>query len=145
MIVWYLIAVFSVCCYALLSPMAKKIGVELPPFTLIACSSIILGTCAAITAFFREREQVIAVASKVEWGWLVIFSLTNLVGYVTYLWALNKIPVAHYQMLNIISPVIGGLLAFVMLRESFPLRYFPALLLMLVGLAIALKPWEKAP
>jgi drug/metabolite transporter (DMT)-like permease len=136
----YFIAVAAICFYASLSPMAKKIGFNLPPFSLIAISSFIHLCIAGSIAFAKERHVVLAGFDKIEWHWLLIFSITNLIGYVLYLLALSKIPVAQYQMFTLLTPIVGGLLAVLLLKEPFHARYFIALAFMGIGIAIAIGP-----
>ena len=137
----YLVAIFAVSAYALISPMVKKVG-ELPPFSYIAISSFILFTVCGAVAYFFEKDKVLEAADRINWPWLVAMSATNIIGYIGYLWAINRVPVVHYEMLIFISPIIGGLFAVYLLNEPFHLRYIPALGFMLLGLLIAIKPWD---
>ena len=139
-IVPYLIALSATICYASLSPMAKKIGITLPPFSLIAVSSFIHFTIAGLIAFFYEKSIILEVYPKVEWNWLLVFSLTNLIGYSLYLLALTKMPVAQYQMFGLLAPIIGGMIAVYLLKEPFHMRYILSLVFISIGIFIAIKP-----
>lgn len=136
----YLIALFAVSAYALLGPIAKKIGANLPPFGFIAASSLILFIVCGTLSWFLERQAVSESLAKVHWSWLVIFSLINVVAYVGYLYAIKHIPIVHYEMFVILSPIIAGVVAVLMLNEPFHTRYLLALGFMGVGLFIAIKP-----
>ena len=136
----YLITLAAITCYASLSPMVKKVGETLPPFTVIATSSLIHFVIAGAIAFFLEKEQVINNADKIHWKLLLAFSITNLIGYSLYLLALTKVPVAHYQMFGLLTPIIGGLLAWFLLKEPFHARYLLSLIFISIGLIIAIKP-----
>jgi len=139
----YLIAALAIACYATLGPIAKKVGLHLPPFSFIACSSAITCLCGATLGFMFEREKVVAAMNDINWGWLVAFSLINMAGYVFYLLALRKIPVAQYEMFGILMPIIGGFFAVYLLKEPFHARYFLALVFMATGLWIAIGPELK--
>lgn len=136
----YLIALASVLCSAILSPMAKKVGFQLPPFSFIAISSFIHFWIAGSIALVKEKDTVIANFDKIEWQWFLIFSLTHLASYVIYLAALSKIPIAHYQMFALLTPIFGGLIAVVALKEPFHARYLLSMLFIGIGIFIAIKP-----
>lgn len=85
----YLIAFFAVSSYALLGPIAKKIGPNLPPFSFIALSTFMLCVPAAIIGFLYEKDKIIDAVHTIHWSWLVAFSMINLVAYVGYLIAIN--------------------------------------------------------
>jgi drug/metabolite transporter (DMT)-like permease len=139
----YGVAALAVSCSSLLSPIAKKIGPGLPPFTFIAASSGILMIVSGVAAWFVEREKVVATAGEIRWHWLLAFSLVNVVSYALFLWVINRVPVTHYQMFVFLSPIVGGIAAVFLLGEPFHVRYIPALGFMLVGLLIAVKPWAR--
>ncbi len=136
----YVVAFFALSAYALLGPIAKKVGTDVPPFTFIAASSLILMLSAGAIAFVFERQKVIPMFQDLQWSWVALFSLINLIAYVGYLWAINRIPVAQYEMFGVVMPVVGGLFAVALLKEPFHTRYIVALALMTVGLYIAIAP-----
>ena len=136
----YFVAFGAVACYALLGPIAKKVGAKLPPFGFIALSSFLLTLVSTLIASVYEREAMIATWAKIEWRWFLFFSLLSFLGYIGYLWAIARMPIAHYEMFAIICPIIGGLMAVAMLGEPFHLRYLIGLAFMAIGLFIALKP-----
>lgn len=136
----YIVAFFALSAYSLLGPIAKKVGLDLPPFTFIAASSLILMLSAGAIAYVFERHRVIPMFQDLHWHWLATFSLINLVAYVGYLWAINRMPVAQYEMFGVVMPVVGGLFAVALLKEPFHARYIIALVLMTAGLYIAVAP-----
>jgi drug/metabolite transporter (DMT)-like permease len=136
----YIVAFCAVSCYAMLGPLAKKIGATLPPFTFLTICSLLLILMGALPAYFLEKEKVVAEFQNIKWGWLAALAVVNFVGYMGWLYAVNRIPIAQYQMFGVMSPVIGGLLAYFLLKENFEPRYLLALAFMAVGLFIAIKP-----
>lgn len=139
----YIIAFFAVGCYALLGPIAKKIGFHLPPFAFVAISCLLLSISAATISYFFERGKITAALTDFNWGGMIIFSAINLTAYVLYLTAIRKIPIAQYDMFAILMPVIGGLAAVVLLKEPFHARYILAIAVMAVGIYIAVGPELK--
>lgn len=136
----YIITIFAVTCYAMLGPIAKKVGLHLPPFTFIAVSSGIITIIAGLVGYFTERNKVLEALHSINWGWLITFSLINMVGYVLYLVAIRKVPIAQYEMFGIMMPIIGGLFAVFLLKEPFHARYLLALGFMAIGIGIAVAP-----
>jgi drug/metabolite transporter (DMT)-like permease len=136
----YIIVFCAASCYAMLGPIAKKVGADLPPFSFIAIGSSFMMICGSMVAFTFEREKVVAEFHNINWGWLILFASMNFIAYVGYLAAITKIPVAQYQMFNVMSPVVGGIFAYFLLKEQFEPRYLLALAFIAIGLFIAIKP-----
>lgn len=136
----YIIALSAVVFYAGLSPMAKKIGYNLPPFSFIAASSFMLFCIAGSIAFVKEKDMALSSMDQIEWRGLLLFSLINLAAYALSLVALSKMPVVQYQIIGLITPIVSGLIAVFLLTEPFHARYLIALLFVAVGIFIALGP-----
>lgn len=136
----YLIAALAVSCYALLGPLAKKVSLVLPPFSFIAASSLILFLICFALAVAYERPALSTAIRHINFGWLLCFSLVNILGYIGYLWAINRIAVAEYQMFIILGPIVGGAFAYILLGETFHTRYLIAAAIMAIGLYIAISP-----
>lgn len=141
----YVIAFISTLCYAALGPIVKKVGYTIPPFTLMATSSLMIALVGGLIAFSLEREQVLSIKNDADWRWLIVFSMINLIGYVLYLVAIKAIAVAQYNMFNLLMPIIGGLFAVYLLKEPFHFRYVIAMIFMGIGLYIAVNPTLKQP
>lgn len=86
----YIIALSAVVFYAGLSPMAKKIGYNLPPFSFIAASSFMLFCIAGSIAFVKEKDMALSSMDQIEWRGLLLFSLINLAAY-----ALSRCPLQN--------------------------------------------------
>jgi len=136
----YMIAFFAVSAYAMLGPIAKKVSVNLPPFTFITISSVILAITAGSLAYFFEQLKFAEAFQDIRWEWLVVFSFLNLVAYVGYLWAITKVPVAQYEMFGTLMPIIGGLFAVYLLKEPFHARYIASMAFIGIGIYIAARP-----
>lgn len=135
-----LITLLGIFGYAMLGPLAKKVGYSIPPFSFIAVSALILCIVSFIIAIIFERTQVAATYQSIKWGWLIAYSMMNLVAYVFYIIAVNRIPVAEYEMFSILMPIFGGIAAVYLLNEPFHPRYLVALVIMGIGLYVAIGP-----
>ncbi len=142
MIIPYFFALIAVACYAILTPLAKKFQLDLPPFAFIAASSGILAVSSFICSFFIEKDFSITKTAGSAWLNILIFSMINLLGYFLYLKALEKIPSANYQLLYLLSPVIVAISAYFILGERVELRQIIGLVIMSVGLCVAI--WPRA-
>lgn len=136
----YLVALFAVSSYALLGPIAKKLGTSLPPFAFIASSSLLVFLFSAAISLLTERAVLFETFRRIEWKWLLLFSAINIIGYVGYLWSISRIPVVHYEMFTVICPILAGLFATYLLGEAFHMRYLVGLVFVSIGLFIAIKP-----
>jgi drug/metabolite transporter (DMT)-like permease len=140
----YLAAMLALTCYALMGPVAKKVGADIQPLTFIALVSLLLTIVAAIAAFVFERGNFSEAVPKLNWSWVAVYIAANFLSYAGYLWAISRIPVAQFEMFGIFVPVIGGFFAWLILKEPFHARYFLALAVMAAGILIAVGPELKA-
>lgn len=140
----YVIAFMAVACYAIMGPIAKKVGPDIQPFTFIALASFLLTLIAGCAAFFYERGNWEDTITRLNWSWLALYIAANFISYTGYLWAIARIPVAQFEMFGIFVPIVGGLFAWLILKEPFHARYVLALAFMAVGIFIAVGPELKA-
>lgn len=137
-IAFYGFAVAAVCTYAFLPVIAKKMQVDIPPFSFIAITMTVLAACALLAALVFERSFKVAELNSSHIAWLVLFGFVNFIGFAIYLKALTGLPVAHYQVIGAISPIVAGTFAFFFLGEQLTARLFFAVPLVALGLYIAL-------
>lgn len=136
----YLAAMLALSCYALMGPVAKKVGADMQPFTFMTIASILLVLISGAIAIAFERGNFSASIGKINISWLLVYVVANFFSYAAYLWAITRIPVAQFEMFGIFVPVLGGFFAWLILKEPFHARYFLALGFMAVGIAIAVGP-----
>jgi drug/metabolite transporter (DMT)-like permease len=74
--------------------------------------------------------------------YLVVFG--SIVGYSSYIYALNHLPVAIVSMYNYITPVVAVILGWMFYRERFDPRDVLAMLIIFAGVAIV-KRFEVSP
>ena len=135
----YIIAFIAIICYASLGVIAKKVQIDIPPFTFITITMIGLMGLSAIVAFIYERNFSISTITPMTWLWLIAFATVNFVGFILYLNAIGKMPIVEYQIIAVITPIIGGILGYLILAEALTMRYFIGIIFMAVGLYISLK------
>jgi drug/metabolite transporter (DMT)-like permease len=135
----YAIAVAAVICYGLLGPIAKKLQLNIPPFATIAITMFMLCAYATIASLFFEKDFSIAKISPRGWLGLVAFSAINFAAFAFYLIVIAKMPVTHYQLITLIGPIAGGILAYFLLGEMFKPQYLYGLMFIALGLFVALR------
>lgn len=136
----YLIAFIAISCYASLTVLSKKVMPDIPSFSFIAITMFILaGLATAAALMYEHKDFSPTTLSLKSWGWIIGFSLINFAGFGLYLYAIKFMPIAHYQTIGLALPLVGGLLAFVLLEEVLTLRFFAGFLIAAFGIFIAVK------
>jgi len=134
----YAIALLAICGYASLGVLAKKSSFDVPPFAFIGITMIFLAGFAITASLLTEKSFQIGSLQPQAWIWIIGFALINFIAFALYLYALGKMPVVEYQLIAVITPLIGGILAYFILNEALSARYFIGLLITTLGLYIAL-------
>lgn len=134
----YGVAILAVILYGILPVLAKKSGLQVPPFTFMAIAMATL-TIVSITAallferdFLTNRHQLNTILIP------LLFGLINFVAFTCMLFALKHIPVAYYQLLMILSPLVAAGTAYLLLGETITVWFAAALPVIFVGLYLAL-------
>lgn len=135
----YITAFFAVIAYAALPVITKKMHLVIPPYAYIAVTMFFLYGLAAMASFIFEKDFSLTFIKPVDWSWLAVFALINCAGFALMIITVAKIPVAEYQLIYLLAPIVTGLLAFLILKEPFSWRYVLGLSIMAAGLYIALK------
>ena len=135
----YFISFFAVVCYAALTPLAKKLQLDIPPFAFIGIASAILCALAVLISLCFEKNFSVLKLSPGTWMSFTIFALVNLAGYAFYLTAISKVPATQYQLIYLVSPIVTAFLAYVLLHEAFKLQYLYGLIFIGAGLFTALR------
>lgn len=136
--VFYGFAALAVSLYAILPIIAKKLEVSMPPFAFIAITMAVLSSLALCVSLAIERPYNFAHLSATHFLLLFLFGAVNLVSFTLFLKAITGIPVAHYQLIGGLGPIVAAGLAFVFLGQQVGMRFFLAIPFILVGLYIAL-------
>lgn len=129
----------AIALYASLGVMAKRVFADIPGFSFIAITMFILATLSGVAAFLYNKDFQVSSLTPSTWAWVVLFAVTNFIAFSMYLWVLARMPVAEYQIMAVITPLIGGFLAFLILQEPLSWRYVVGLAIAAIGITIALK------
>jgi len=137
----YFIGIFSVFCYAGLSALSKKVLSGIPVFAYISITMIILALFSGVASVFYEKDFSLVKLTMPTWGGMALASMINFIGFAAYLYAIERMPITHYQLMYILSPVIGGIVAYLLLNEPFKPQALVGLALMAAGLFVAIRDW----
>ncbi len=135
----YLVGLVAVTCYAALTPLAKKLQLDIPPFAFMGITMGFLCAISLCISFGIEKDFSFLKLNIKTWAGLLGFSIVNLIGFAAYLTAIEKFPATQYQLLYLASPIVAGVLAYILLREPFRLQYLYGLVFIAAGLFIALR------
>ncbi|MDH5721749.1 MAG: DMT family transporter [Alphaproteobacteria bacterium] len=134
----YLVAFLAVTFYACLPVIAKKMNADIPPFAFIALTMLGLSLCGFFSSIAFEKSFVFSELQIDIYLWILLFAILNFFGFFLSLYAISQIPLVKYQMINMILPVITGILAFLILLEPFKARYLIGIVFIAIGIFIAL-------
>lgn len=135
----YIIAFLAISCYASLTVINKKMIGDIPPFSYIAITMLLLSGIGFVASFFFEKDFSFSSISEKNWSLIISLSTINFIGFALLLNAISKIPVVEYQIIAVMTPIVGGLLALIFLSEALTVRYFIGLVFIAIGLYISLK------
>ena len=131
------LAALTVAVYAAMHTIAKT-QAGIPPFAFIA---IAMGTVAIMGGIASLYMDEGALSGAVKWsqvGMLVFYAAVNFIGFVLYLYCIARMPVMQYQLISLVGPVFGGLIAFAVLSEPLAPRFLAALPFLGFGVWLAL-------
>lgn len=135
----YIIGLLATTGYAILPVLAKKANVDVPPFAFISITMIFLSMFSGIASlFFNKDFSLLSMPSSV-WIFLIGFAFLNFLAFAFMLASIKSIPIAEYQLMSLLIPIIGASFAYVILQEPFKIQYLIGLIFCSVGLFIALK------
>ncbi len=133
----YLTAFVAIVCYASLPPLAKKFGIDLPPFTFIFITMLFLAGLSFVASRLIEPEfQLAAIPPKTLMS-LGFFAIINMIGFSCYVISIRRLPIVEYQLLELIGPLVGGGIAYLLLKEAVSWRHLVGFIFVATGLIIA--------
>ncbi|MDP9127713.1 MAG: DMT family transporter [Pseudomonadota bacterium] len=134
----YMTTFLAVILYAMLPALAKKFQLQTPPLAFIAITMAVLCVFATVGSLVVEKEFSLLKMPGKTWMQLIAFAFVNFLAFVFYMLALAKVPVAHYQLIGLVTPVVGAAFAYGLLGEPFKMQHIYGLAFMGAGLFIAL-------
>ncbi len=136
----YFIVFTSTACYALLTPLLKKAGEKLPPFTLIAISMFVLFISSFVISIFLENSLSLKYETvKPYIVPLILVGLINTVGFWLAVVGYKYMPVWEQTLFSLLTPILSGVFAYWILGEQLSPKLFLSLLIMGIGLFVAVR------
>lgn len=111
----------------------RYLAEAMPPITISALR-VALSTLLFVPFVYPQMKKDWPQAKK-HVSYLLVLALCGVMGYnlLTY-WALNYTTAVNATLINSTSPLVIGLLAFLVLRDHLSLRFFVSVLLSMVGI-----------
>lgn len=135
-----IIMVISTICYAALNPIAKKASAEIQPFTIMAITMFVLFILSLIGSIvFEQLFSVKPAVLKTHLAPLILFGVINFFGFWLLIHGFKYFPVWQQQLFLLLTPILGGIIAFFLLGESIEPKLFLSLAIIGVGLYIGLR------
>jgi len=118
------------------SLMQRRRSTEVTAFASGAVQQLASGVCflipALATGAFHGAQPALRSVAAV--GWLVVFG--SIVGYTSYIYALERLPVALVALYNYINPVVAMALGWWFYREPFGRRETLGMIIIFAGVAL---------
>lgn len=135
----YILAFIAMLFYASLAPIAKKVSLEnsIPPFLFIAVTMTILTLGAIILSWIYEKPKLSEISAQ-QWKLLFLFGVVNLIGFVVYLTSIKVIPVSHYTIIWVMTPIIAWFIAYLWFWEKLTINFFIWFILVAMWIFIAI-------
>lgn len=132
-IVFMLISAF---CFAFMGVMVKLAG-DIPLFEKVFYRNLI-SLFVALAIILKSKSKFLG--KKENQKYLLIRSLSGLLGVILSFYALNNLVLADASMLNKLSPFFVTLFAFIFLKEKLAPIHVPILIIVLIGAMLIIKP-----
>ena len=133
----YNLALLSIMVYSTLWPLLKKTSQDVPHFLAMAISMFVLFLVSLIFHFGFEPRTIPAKQDLLLLG---LVGIVNALAFYLALVALQGLPIWHYKMIGLISPVFTAFCAYYILGEHFSYKMFVGLTIAAFGIYIAIKP-----
>lgn len=135
----YLLAFTAATAYACLPVFYKKLGLDYSPYLMMLTNSLPITILAAVLYFSQKGMVEMSSVPTKDFAWMLGLGLWNFFAFVLYLAALKQVKVFEYEMIGMIAPLVAGLIAYVVLKETLTIYHFIGFTLVAIGLFIALK------
>lgn len=129
----YLLLVLTNLFWAGNAVVGRYLAGAMPPVTISALR-VTLSTLLFVTFVFPQMKREWPQAKK-HIGYLLLLAVCGVMGYnlLTY-WALNYTTAVNATLINSTSPLVIGLMAYLVLKEHLSLRFLLSVLLSMVGI-----------
>ena len=136
-----LIVLLSVVCYSLMPVLVKKANQQIPAFTAITISMLILFTSSLVLSLIFEPGKIIKSVEEHKNLVLVLIGmgLLNTLGFWLAIQGYKFMPLWQQSLFGLFIPIFAGVFAYFILGETLSIRLFLGLLIMGLGLFIAIR------
>lgn len=135
-----IIMLVSTVLYASLTPLEKKVNAELQPMTIMAISMFVLFTLSFIGSIvFEQLFSIKPAVLKANLASLILVGVLNFFGFWLLILGFKYFSVWQQQLFYLLTPIVGGILAYFLLGEAMTAKLFLGLAIMGVGLYIGLR------
>lgn len=134
----FLVLQFGAAAWSLGSILQRRYSTKAHPVISGGVQQLATGLFFIVPAFAVPHDPIhIATKSLFALAYLVVFG--GIVGYSSYIYALEHLPVSIVAIYNYINPMVAVTLGFVFYKESFGVREIAAMLVIFIGVAIVKK------
>lgn len=121
----YIFAFIAVFGYAITQVIARKIQLDwsVSPLLFIVISMSVLLPLSILTLYLTEKPNFSQISFD-SWLLMIVCWIINLFAFILLVWALKNIPVAHYQIIAILTPLIWWIVAYIWYGEKLWINFF---------------------
>lgn len=141
MSIYHLLAFLAVAFYATLPSIVKRVmGGGVDNYLFMGASMALLSLFSFSVALVKGNGGVSfdSLWQNNNWFWLILFTVLNFIAFALMVMAVQKVMVFDYQLMVIVQPLIGALIAYVLFKEQLELKHLVGFALVATGLCIAL-------
>ncbi len=137
----YVVALMAMTCYAVLTPISKKLTQDgLTGYYIILINSIMLGILSLIAIIATGNNfDSIKKMSFSTWMFASALGVINFIGFALYIWAVARIPATEYQIMFLASPLIVAVVSYFLLTEPMQLKHLIGGIVVAIGVYITVK------
>lgn len=126
--------------YSFLIPLIKKVGKDVPPFTIMTVSMFVLFLISLFASIFLEKSALPKLFThKSPLALLVLFGIINAVAFWLIILASKVMPAWQVNMFGMLTPILSGIIAYFILGETLTINLFIGLAIAGAGLYIAVR------
>lgn len=130
-----LAALFGVCCFGLSSVLVKRTTVGMDPMAHTAGSLLVSLPVFALAWLIFDGQPPAVVSDLSLWSVVYLAVIGSVVGFVAYLYVLQRLAAATVALVPLITPVIALMLGAWLADENIPASTLQGAALLLLGLA----------
>jgi drug/metabolite transporter (DMT)-like permease len=123
-----------------LQPLLKRASKDIPPFTTMAVSMLVLFSLSLLASMLFEKSALVKLAGQRNTLMiLILFGALNFISFWLVLVGLKYMPVWQVAMFGLLVPILSGIISYFLLGEALTINLFIGLIFVAIGLFIAVK------